>query len=217
MAAKSHVVPLGDTVKLVFVSDTHGKHEELVLPRGDILVYCGDFESDAFAAWLVGEAAHYTHGAIVVAGNMDAECVARVRATALSADNDVYYLEHEALMLGGLRFFGSPYTPEYVGAWQIATADDGKALWSAIPADTDVLVTHGPPYKVLDRTSGGVSVGDRELRDAVWTRVRPRVHAFGHVHASTGIHVSREIGTIFVNAAQWYPRAVPRVVSLLVH
>lgn len=33
----------GNTQRFVCVSDTHGRHHGVALPRGDILLHCGDF------------------------------------------------------------------------------------------------------------------------------------------------------------------------------
>lgn len=71
-----------------------------------------------------------------------------------------------------------------------------------IPLHTNVLVTHGPPYSILDRCDNGShgfgSVGDLELLGAT-ERVRPSLHVFGHIHESYGV---TKIGqTTFVNAA----------------
>lgn len=46
-------------------------------------------------------------------------------------------------------------------------------------------MTHGPPRGVLDRTKLGDERGCVWLRNAV-ERVRPRVHAFGHIHEGRG-------------------------------
>lgn len=51
--------------------------------------------------------------------------------------------------------------------------------------DTDVLITHGPPYGMLDLTSEGEKVGCYELTKAV-LRVQPKLHVFGHIHEGYG-------------------------------
>ena len=74
-----------------------------------------------------------------------------------------------------------------------------RARWDAIPVDLDVLITHTPPRGTLDRRSSGAPIGCEQLAAAL-PRVRPRVHLFGHVHASGG--QERTVGpTTFVNAA----------------
>src|SRR5690606_32317587 len=72
------------------------------------------------------------------------------------------------------------------------------AKWALIPDDTDVLVTHGPPHGILDRTYDHEPVGCEQLRIALG-RVRPRVHVFGHIHEGYG--AAFVDGTLFVNAS----------------
>jgi len=71
------------------------------------------------------------------------------------------------------------------------------AVWSNVPADTDVLITHSPPFGILDVVNGE-HVGCRDLAREL-KRIRPRLHIFGHIHQSYG-RIDRD-GTIYVNAA----------------
>jgi Icc-related predicted phosphoesterase len=67
-----------------------------------------------------------------------------------------------------------------------------------IPADTDVLITHGPPYGFLDSILNEQHAGCQDLLRKVLT-LQPRVHVFGHIHESYGM-ITRS-GTRFVNAS----------------
>ena len=90
------------------------------------------------------------------------------------------------LRIGALRIFGSPWQP-WFHDWAF-NLQRGPALaekWALIPDGVDVLVTHGPPAEILDRTVHGEEVGCRDLRDAL-ERVRPRLHLFGHIHEAHG-------------------------------
>jgi hypothetical protein len=40
-------------------------------------------------------------------------------------------------------------------------------VWDKIPADTDVLITHGPPYGILDLTYDDEKVGCEELMKVI--------------------------------------------------
>ena len=67
------------SVRVVAVSDTHGLHRGVALPRGDILVHCGDFTDDGmpnqvrdFTLWLLeAKAAGGFAHVVVIAGNHD--------------------------------------------------------------------------------------------------------------------------------------------------
>jgi Icc-related predicted phosphoesterase len=47
------------------------------------------------------------------------------------------------------------------------------------------LVTHGPPYGILDKTDGGKHGGSEFLLKEV-LRIKPKLHLFGHIHEGRG-------------------------------
>jgi hypothetical protein len=105
----------------------------------------------------------------------------------------------EGIEVDGLRIWGSPVTPLYGGAFGLSSAADRRRVYARIPEDTDVLITHGPPFGILDSSpDSGLHSGCRELFDAVM-RLRPKLHVFGHVHGAHGIFQTDH--TTFVNAA----------------
>ena len=62
----------------------------------------------------------------------------------------------------------------------------------------DVLITHGPPFGILDRTAAGLPQGCLELAEVV-ALLAPAVHLFGHIHEGYGTLTRNK--TTFVNAA----------------
>jgi len=68
---------------------------------------------------------------------------------------------------------------------------DIKEMWDLIPEDIDILVTHGPPFGILDqvkysnKAQDGKFAGCEELRTAI-ERIQPKLHVFGHVHEGYG-------------------------------
>lgn len=188
------------SVRIVCLSDTHGLHRQVDIPTGDILIHAGDFSgfgrSEAalrdFDTWLA-ELPH--RHKIVVPGNHDSALEEHPFPHSLFQNAALLINEETAAL--GLKFWGSPVTPLYGGAFGLCSADRRK-LFANIPAGLDVLVTHGPPYGVLDFAPGGMHMGCRALLAAVH-RVKPQVHVFGHLH---GAHsVSTGPPTTFVNAA----------------
>jgi len=208
-------------VRIVCISDTHNRRLPVLPPPGDILLHAGDFsgtgtlkEVEAFSAYL-GELAPHYGSIVVIAGNHDLpfdvqnyaqigpqfhrrglEDPDKVRA----ALQNCIYVEHEAVEVQGVRFFGSPFQPEFCN-WAF-NVDRGEALaakWRDIPADIDVLVTHGPPLGIGDLVVSGQHVGCADLLREVTERVRPRFHVFGHIHESPGAWTNGE--TVFINAS----------------
>jgi Icc-related predicted phosphoesterase len=188
--------------RLVLLSDTHGLHDRVAVPDGDVLVHAGDFtrrgrpeEVEGFARFLAR--LPHTHK-VVVAGNHDF-LFQREPERARELLGDVTYLEDSGAEVAGLAFWGSPWQPWFHDwAFNLRRGPELAAVWARIPAGTDVLVTHGPPRGTLDRVArGGERVGCAELAAAL-RRVRPRLHVFGHIHEAYG-H-AREGDTLLVNA-----------------
>jgi Icc-related predicted phosphoesterase len=73
----------------------------------------------------------------------------------------------------------------YYHDWAFMLPDDAglAAAWAKVPAGVDVLITHGPPHKVRDQSFHGEHVGCTQLAEAVFKRIKPAVHCFGHVHS----------------------------------
>jgi Icc-related predicted phosphoesterase len=91
-----------------------------------------------------------------------------------------------------LTVYASAYTPEFCN-WAFAyERDQDRFSYQsrsinpvADHGEIDIMVTHGPPFGILDKTEQGVHVGCENLFSAVW-RCRPRLHAFGHIHEAWG-------------------------------
>jgi Icc-related predicted phosphoesterase len=184
------------------MSDTHELHRELEVPDGDILIHAGDFTMFGknlqalrdFNDWL-GELPH-AHK-VVVYGNHEFMLEAELSPNCLLTNATV--LINEAVVIEGIKIWGSPLTPLNGEAYGQSNASDRARIYDTIPADTDVVVTHGPPYGVLDSTAEyRGQAGDPELRNAM-IRVKPRLHVFGHIHAGYGVRPTKN--TLFANAA----------------
>ncbi len=189
-------------MRIVCVSDTHGRGRDAVVPDGDVLVHAGDLTSMGTLPQIAQEAAwlrslpHRTK--VVIAGNHDFAFEHEPRE-AVALLRDLVYLEDSEATIDSVRFYGSPWQPRFFDwAFNLDRGPAIRARWDRIPAGIDVLVTHGPPAGVLDRTAAGMDVGCADLLDAI-ARVRPKVHVFGHIHEAYGLVVKD--GTTFVNAS----------------
>ena len=190
-------------LRFVAISDTHCRHRSLRLPKGDVLLHAGDIslrgdrkEVEDFLEWF-GKLPH-PHK-IFIAGNHDfffeKEKPAVVRK--LIPEN-VQYLKDEEIVINGIKIWGSPYTPWFF-RWAFNKKRGGPlaAQWEKIPADTDIVMTHGPAYGILDMVINEQHAGDKDLLKKLLT-LKPKVHVCGHIHESHGM-VKRH-GIKFMNA-----------------
>lgn len=190
---------------IVFLSDTHNKLHLINVPDGDMLIVCGDFtlhssvdEVRRFFEQLSQLPHRYK---IVFAGNHELLFQREPdRARALVAEG-IIYLQDSSVVVEGIRIYGSPWIPDYARtAFNLPVRSERlRDTWAKIPDDTDILITHGPPEGILDVVpKGNKHVGCPHLRDRVKV-VKPRIHAFGHVHHSYGT-VWLD-GVLYINAA----------------
>jgi Icc-related predicted phosphoesterase len=185
----------------------------------DVIVHAGDatgrgeeWAVEAFLDWYTD--LPYLHK-IFVPGNHDKgfeHSPALFRQ--MCEDRGVILLIDQGIEIDGVKFWGSPVQPWFCN-WAFNRARnlteatlrqirEIKPHWDLIPNDTNVLITHGPPYGILDEllhfdgTPKGQFVGCEELLWAV-QRVKPDIHIFGHIHCGYGEkHVN---GTSFYNAS----------------
>lgn len=115
-----------------------------------------------------------------------------------------------------LKIWGSPWTKSFPGmnpnckAFTVDTEEELAVKFSLIPDDTDILITHCPPYGIFDRVScplrqpNGMichayqSAGSDSLHAAI-LRINPLIHCFGHIHE--GYNHEKLGRTHFVNAS----------------
>lgn len=189
-------------MRIVAISDTHGVRPPL--PDGDVLVHCGDWshwegtmrELIAFSRWF-GSQPHTFK--ILISGNHDFVFFNEVTSSRSMVETQgIIYLEDQATTIDGVKFWGSPWQPEYKG-WAFGLDEEKiKKKWARIPSDTDVLLTHSPPAGILDTDSRGKRQGCPHLLNKV-LEVRPKIHVFGHMHEGYGTETSGN--TSFINAS----------------
>lgn len=69
-------------------------------------------------------------------------------------------------------------------------------ILDSVARDADVIVTHTPPYGILDRTMFGHNGGSEAIKKVIDSH-KPRLSVFGHIHESPGIE--RNEHTVFIN------------------
>ncbi|RYD46400.1 MAG: metallophosphoesterase [Verrucomicrobiaceae bacterium] len=185
---------------ICLISDTHGHHRSIIVPACDILIHAGDFSTvgqeqpsvlDDADQWFEETGVDQV---VCIGGNHD-----------FPLHNDEFHFSHAIYLrdrlaeVAGLSIYGSPWCPDLSNFAFYATEDELIERWKAIPSGIDVLVTHTPPHGILDMPSSGLThLGCPHLRREL-KRIKPRLHVFGHVHASRGMQ--DEGDTRFVNAA----------------
>ncbi|UOE40126.1 metallophosphatase domain-containing protein [Chryseobacterium suipulveris] len=192
-------------MKFLFISDTHSRHRRLTsLPEADVIIHAGDiskvgkeYEVEDFVDWFSN--LNYQHK-ILIAGNHDFFFERETNENIQHILNDnIIYLHNSQVEIEGIRIWGSPYTPRFFNwAFNLHRGTDLEKNWQQIPIDTDILVTHGPPFGILDRTVSGLNVGCKELMKKV-KEVQPKYHLFGHIHEGYGMLQSEK--TTFINGS----------------
>ena len=182
-------------MKIIHISDTHGKHRELApLPDGDVLVHSGDFsfagtdnEALDFLNWFCDQPHKHK---IFVAGNHDA-AIWDAKIEGLTPN--VHFLSDNGVSIEGKLFYGAPMQMGMKNG-KLSVVEN----YDPIPEGVDVLITHQPPMGILDLDSAGRHFGSTKLLEKV-TELKPKVHLFGHVHNAYGTNVWKDM--TFVNGS----------------
>lgn len=145
---------------------------------------------------------------IYIAGNHDTSVERKMITHQDFKDAGIIYLQLEEVIIDGIKFFGSPYTPTY-GDWAFMKKR-GKLhdVYTNIPDDTDVLISHGPPKSMLDlsydRGNNIEMCGCKELWNHIYYRPNIKYVLYGHIHSfkdiiNTGVRVVN--GVTYSNAS----------------
>jgi Icc-related predicted phosphoesterase len=208
------------------VSDLHGNFPDV--SDGDLLIIAGDCTArddekswKKFMEW--AEILLEYDKIILVGGNHDNALQKGIVDLTPAIDD---YLCDSGIEYEGLKIWGSPWTKTFSGmnpnckAFTVDTDEELAEKWAKIPEDTDILITHCPPFTYFDLTQEGKSVGSLSLA-ASTGRLNLKLHVFGHIHECGGkisdgrlipkdlpgfFEVSR---TIFVNASHVNERYQP--------
>lgn len=179
-------------MRAIVISDTHNQHELLSLPKGDILIHCGDFTIDGtedevkyFADWFAAQNFKYK---LVIAGNHDylfddSPSLAR----SFFDRHNICYLDNEGIYIMDMLFWGYPFD-RIVGSQKNV---------QKIPSFVDVLISHSPPNGALDEVDN-INLGCTKLMLRL-KNVSFSYACFGHIHQGYG---SKKIGdSSYINAS----------------
>ena len=182
-------------MRIWHISDTHTYHDLLNVPSGiDMVIHSGDCSNPRDPYNNEPEVREFIdwykelpiRNKIYVAGNHDTSIEKKLVVKQDFTDAGIIYLEDDLVDIEGVLIYGNPYTPQF-GQW--AFMKDRVKLdryWTkAMPGYIDILVTHGPPKGILDKSYNREDVlemcGDKSLLNKV-KEVQPTYHLFGHIH-----------------------------------
>jgi len=173
------------------------------MPGGDLLIHAGDCSSEGeidqvldFLDWF--EAQQYSYR-ILIPGNHDSifelipehleqECQKR----------GIILLNDSGCTIEGIKIWGSPIFPTVQDrAFHRERGEEIQKHWDLIPKDTEILITHGPPYEILDAIPGK-HLGCENLRQTI-SKTKVKLHIFGHIHLARGM-MTKE-GRLYINAS----------------
>lgn len=211
---------------ITHISDTHGYqyHRGLEITQTDVFIHSGDIggrtdirELTEFLIWFESQPAILK---IFVAGNHDIIMDKKMNSNysevlELLKHYNIKYLDEKEYVWGGVKFFGSPYSPSFGYNWAF-NSDRGEQIkknWAKIPSDVNVLITHTPVYGILDQVEDrykrypgeDTNVGCKDLLDVIKKRLfNLKLHCSGHIHGQYGVvqkTISRTRNVLFSNGA----------------
>lgn len=192
-------------MKICTISDSHMHHKKIKLPACDLVIHAGDFsyhgeleETKTFLEWY-GEQMQ-CRNKVLILGNHEKFIGKQIPLLKdLCENNGITLLHNSGVTIDGFRIWGSPYSVEF-GAWAFGLPDmELQTIWDGIDLDTDILVTHGGAYGVLDKTMYGENVGSHTLRNHLRKLSNLKLHVVAHIHESRGCHI--EDGLLTINAS----------------
>lgn len=180
--------------KIVIISDVHGKWNKLIIPPCDVLISCGDYSFHGeknmikdFHSWLDEQEANYI---ISVQGNHEVfveKHFEEAKAIAIDACPRINFIEEGLVEIEGIKIWCSAITPHFHNwAYNRWPGENIEAHWRRIPDDIDILVTHGPPHGILDKTPRGNNAGCPSLLKRILELPKCKYHFFGHIHNDYG-------------------------------
>ena len=206
-------------MKIWHISDTHGFHNQLVIPEGiDLVIHTGDVsnyldpytnepEVRKFIDWYEQIS---IPNKIFIPGNHDTSIERGLVRASDFISRGIHILNHDWMDVNGIKIFGSPYTPTY-GQWAFMKSSETiNRVWEQIPEGMDIIAVHGPCKGILDLSRDRQNVlefcGDGALRKHVLNRVKPKYFLSGHIHnfeeiINTGFRHLPDYGITFSNAA----------------
>jgi hypothetical protein len=210
-------------MRISVISDTHTRHNLVTkdLPGGDLLLHTGDLMNSGYVEKDIIEFCNWYssidnyESKVFIAGNHDRmfqDFPEKIQEI-LEFHKSIDYVQDDTLVLYGdgpegnspednIRIYGSPWQPEFCN-WAFNLPKNGMGLaskWEAVPKNTDILLTHGPAWGILDTVAGRQfdNLGCELLAERI-QQIQPKIHVCGHIHTGYGYRFYNN--THFFNAS----------------
>lgn len=190
-------------MKIVCLSDTHSQHrnfEDKLPPDADMIIHAGDITRNGsivgvqdFINWFASLPYRYK---IFIAGNHDFALEEDKKW--LNFPENIIYLENNLVTIEGIKIWGTPVIKGF--GWAFDRTDiERDDIYYKIPKDCDIIVSHAPPYNIMDKVSMiNRHVGCKFLKKAI-DKIQPKYVICGHVHEAAGTIIKH--GITYINTA----------------
>lgn len=187
-------------MKIFAVSDMHGYlPDPATMPEGDLLLIGGDIcpvwnhDVTFQQRWLVTEFNRWLSNVpyeniVGIGGNHD--FVAMRNPGFMREKLGMIYLQDETLEIEGLKIHGTPWVTGLTGWAFCASEDIVSDKMKEVDHDIDILLSHAPPFGVLDGMGwqrkihvGSTAIASRLSFDK-WPNLKAVV--CGHIHEGFG-------------------------------
>ena len=196
-------------MKIVHISDTHSKHNNLNIPENiDLLIFSGDWsrigsssDTENFFNWLISL---NIPKIVFIAGNHERTLdndwiknshrtnslvkkeIYKVKKLIKSLPNNITYLYEESINYMGYNIYGTPWSnmfpAPYMWGFNWLTVNAEKESCYKIPKNTNILITHSPPFGILDYVNT-IHAGSNYLKEKILNNLpNLKLHCFGHLH-----------------------------------
>ena len=209
-----------NSIKIVCVSDIHSTQfkNKYKIPKCDLFIAAGDLinfsggekEMKSFTSWVDQID---SKNKIIIGGNHDNYLV-KNKSKIKEIFPNAHYLEYNSFQLEepNISIYGAPCILRrnffIRGNAFSLSGSQLRREWEKIPKNIDILVTHVPPYDVLDVTYKNKHIGSKWLRNEICNRIQPKIHIFGHNHDSINYYALGKFKNghkcLFVNACVLY-------------
>lgn len=187
-------------MKIVALSDTHSKHDQVPIPEGDVLIHCGDmtgrgnyWEFISIGNWFNKMKDRFKHR-IMIAGNHDFGLEINNRIILNDHfDKKIIYLQDNGITIDGINFYGTPWMPHFYDWAFMKNEDELAKYYAEIPDNTHVLITHCPPFGILDENPNKTKCGSLALYKRIKELKQLKHHIFGHIHEGYGTEIIDDI------------------------